>query len=168
MSVKNTPGIFLIRENTALPEGLALASEPFLPGWRIVRNINVYELSRKIEEAHWNFFYLAGEMKAIIFGHEQSGGLRRAVKQILAKLERRKCNSLEISQVASKTFLGIPFLSVRGYSRHIQKSLFLNPESKVPAAVLPAVVPRLELEKNKPPFPAEVHTREQPAHVSSV
>jgi hypothetical protein len=167
MSVKNTPGIFLIKENTALPAGLALASEPFLPGWRIVRNIDLYELSRKIEEAHWNFFYLAGEMKAIIFGHK-SEGLRRAVKQFLAKLEQRKCNSLEISQVASKTFLGIPFLSVRAYSRHIQKSLFLNPESKVPAAVLPAVFPRLELGKNKPAFPAEVHTREQPTHVTSV
>lgn len=80
MSPRNASGTILIRENTVLPAGLALESEAFLPGWRIVRDIDVYGLGRKIEEAHWNFFYLAGAIKTIVFGNEKSGSLRTAVR----------------------------------------------------------------------------------------
>ena len=166
MSAKNTSGIMLIRENTPLPAGLAFASEAFLPGWRVLRDIDLFGLNRKIEQAHWNLFYLAGEMKAIVFGHEQSGALRRAVKQILARQGGRKCNSLEITSVASKSFLGIPFLSVKAHSRHIQESLCLTPESEAAATVSLAVIPRTELESNKPPYTGATHTREHPAEVS--
>jgi hypothetical protein len=167
MSVKSTSGTVLIRESTLLPAGLALESEAFLPGWRILRDIDVYGLGQKIEKAHWNFFYLAGEMKAIVFGRERPGALRRAVKQILAKPEGRKCNSLEITSVASKSFLGIPFLSVAANSRHIQESLYLTPGRET-AARMPVVArPRSEMETKERQHHAEVQTREHPAQVSS-
>ena len=85
----------LIREDTPLPANLPIESEAFLPGWRAVRNLDGYELGRKIEEAKWYFFYLAGEIGAIALGREGLGTLRRAVKRILAKQEGQKFNSLE-------------------------------------------------------------------------
>ena len=119
MSVKNAHGTVLIRENALLPKGLALKSEAFLPGWRIVPDIDAFELARQIDEAHWTFFYLAGEMKAIVFGREQPGALRGAVKRILAKRKTPERNALQITSVVSQTFLGIPFMSVTAVSRHI-------------------------------------------------
>jgi hypothetical protein len=152
MSGKNATGPVLIRENTLLPAGLALQSEAFLPGWRIVRDIDVYGLGRKIEEARWIFFYLAGEEKATVFGRENSGALRGAVKQILAKQGGQKYNLLEIRSIAAKRFLGIPFLSVAANSRHIQESPYLIPGSDV-AARIPAS--RIEPESAKRPYHAE-------------
>lgn len=127
MSANNTSRSIIIRDNTLLPAGLAVESEAFLPGWRVVKNLDGYGLEQKIEEAKWYFFYLAGEHRAIALGREGLGTLRRAVKQILAKREGQTFNSLEITKVASKRFLGIPFMSVTAHFRHIQQEICLVP-----------------------------------------
>lgn len=165
MSANNILGTILIRENTLLPTSLALQGEAFLPGWRIVRDIDVHGLGRKIDEAHWNFFYLAGEIKAIVFGHEQPGALCKAVKQILAKQEGQKCNSLEITSVTSKSFLGIPFLSVTANSRHIQESLYLVPVAGLAPGATAAAVPGTKFDGSERPPHGEVLTRQDPALV---
>ncbi len=127
MSANNTSGTILIRENTLLPAGLAVESEVFLSEWRIVKNLDRSALTRKIEDANWNFFYLAGEIRATVLGHDRPGTLRRAVKRVLAKQEGQKFNSLEITKVVSKRFLGIPFMSVAAHFRHIQQGVGLVP-----------------------------------------
>ena len=127
MSANDKSRSILIRENTALPVGLTVESEVFLPGWRAARNLDGYGLGQKMEEAKWYFSYLAGEHRAIALGREELGTLRRAVKQILAKQEGRTFNSLEITKVASKRFLGIPFMSVAAHFRHIQEGICLVP-----------------------------------------
>ena len=66
MSANNNSGTIFIREKTLLPVVLSIESEVFLPGWRAVRNLNGYELGRKIAQVRWSFFYLAGEMRAIV------------------------------------------------------------------------------------------------------
>jgi hypothetical protein len=126
MPDSNRAKTILIREDTPLPANLPIESEAFLPGWGAVRNLDGYELGRKIEAANWNFFYLAGDISAIALGREGLGTLRRAVKRILAKQEGQKFNSLEITKVVSKRFLGIPFMSVTAHSRHIQQGIGLN------------------------------------------
>ena len=123
----------LIREDTPLPANLPIESEAFLPGWRAVRNLDGYELGRKIEEAKWYFFYLAGEIGAIALGVEGPGTLRRAVKRILAKQEGQKFNALEVTEIISKRFLGIPFMSVTAHSRHIQQGIgFVSAKDSAP------------------------------------
>src|SRR6266436_6663279 len=128
----------LIREDTPLPVNLSIESEAFLPGWRVVKNLDRSTLARNIEGANWNFFYLAGEMRATVFGREGLGALRRAVKCVLAKQEGQKFNSLEITKVVSKRFFGIPFISVTAHSRHIQQGIGLVPAKdlglRMPAA----------------------------------
>src|SRR5258708_28352082 len=127
MSTNNTFGTILIRENTLLPAGLAIESEVFLPGWRVVKNLDGYGLGQKIYETKWYFFYLAGEIRAIALGREGLGTLRRAVMQVMARPDGQKFNSLEITKVASKRFLGIPFTSITAHFRHIQQGICLVP-----------------------------------------
>src|SRR6267154_2685232 len=117
-SINRTRTVFF-REDTQLPATLAIESEAFLPGWRIVKNLDRQALTREIEAANWNFFYLAGEIRATVFGRERPGALRRAVKCVLAKQEGQKFNSLDLTRIVSKWFLGIPFMSVAVHSRHI-------------------------------------------------
>ena len=127
MSSMNQTRTVFIREDTALPTTLSIESEPFLPGWLVVKNLDRQALTREVEGVNWNFFYLAGEIRATVFGRAGLGALRRAVKCVLAKQEGQKFNSLEITKVVSKRFLGIPFMSVTAHSRHIQQGIGLVP-----------------------------------------
>jgi PII-like signaling protein len=120
-------GTILINDGTLLPDALRFETEPCAPGWRLVRNLDGYGLDRKIHEAGWTFFCLAGETKVTVFGIDGEKMVRRAVKQILATL-KSQFNSLEITRVASvasKRFLGVRYVTVSAQSRHIQESLFL-------------------------------------------
>jgi hypothetical protein len=123
----NRARTILIREDTPLLANMPIESDAYLPGWRAVRNLDGYELGRKIEVAKCNFFYLAGETTVIVLGREGQGTLRRAVKRVLAKREGQKFNSLEITKLASKQFLGIPFMSVTAHFRHIQQGICMVP-----------------------------------------
>jgi hypothetical protein len=127
-----------MREGTLLPAGLAVENEVFLSGWRVIKNLDRSTLARNIEGAKWNFFYLAREIRATVLGRNLSETLRRAVKCVLAKQEGQKFNSLEITKVVSKRFLGIPFMSVTAHSRHIQQGICLGPAKdcglRMPAA----------------------------------
>ena len=118
-------GTILIKEGTRLPEYLRFEREPCAPGWRLVKNLDGYELGRQIHEAGWTFSRRAGEIGATVFGLDEQKALRRAVEQILASLESAEFNSLEIIRVASeasKRFLGVRYVTVSAQSGHIQAS----------------------------------------------
>ena len=120
----NTDSI-LIKEGTPLPEGMQLESEPYSTGWRLAKNFGGGELDRNIRDAGWNLFYMAGEIKVSVFGLDGENTRRKAIEQMLGKLKLDKFNCLEITQVAAKRFLGVPYLSVAAHWRHIQESLVL-------------------------------------------
>jgi hypothetical protein len=127
----NQTETILIKEGTILPPGLVIETEAFLPGWRILKSPDRLALTRTIEAAHWHFFYLAGDLSATALGHDLSGTLRRAAKRILARQKAQEFNSLEITSVITKSFLGIPYTSVIAHSRHIQQDLCLVPEKTI-------------------------------------
>jgi hypothetical protein len=118
-------GTILIKEGTVLPEGLQLESEPYVKGWKLVKNLCGSGLDRKLCEARWTFFYMAGEVNGAAVGSDSEKMTRRAVKKVIASMESDKLNCLEIGQVAAKRFLGLPYVTVSAHPRHIQESIFL-------------------------------------------
>ena len=120
-------GMVLIRDGALLPPDMAIESEPFLPGWRVVKNLDGYTLNRKIKEVNWNFVRLTGEYKARVVGRAYAGTLRRGVTRILMELRGRKFNSLEITSVVLRRFVGLAFLSISANRRHIQGGLKVTP-----------------------------------------
>src|SRR5260370_29246725 len=123
----NSIATILMREGTLLPAGLAVENEVFLPGWKVIKNLDRSTLAQNIEGAKWNFFYLAREIRATVLGRNLSETLRRAVKCVLAKQEEQKFNSLEITNVVSKRFPGVPFMIVTAHSPHIHHGILLGP-----------------------------------------
>lgn len=120
-------GRIFVRDGTVLPEIMQVESEPYMPGWRSVSNLDGYALGRKIHDAGWTFFCLAYETKATVFGIDGEKMVRRAIERILAnrEAEAERFNSLEIVRVASlasNRFLGIRHVTVSARSRHIQES----------------------------------------------
>lgn len=118
-------GTILIKAGTLLPEALRLETESFVTGWTLVKNLDGYGLDRRIREAGWTFFCLAGEISATGFGFEGQKTERRAVRRLLANAASENFNTLEIARMVSRNFLGVPYTTVYAHSRHVQKSLFL-------------------------------------------
>src|SRR6267378_2037783 len=121
------PGIILIKEGTLLPEGVRFESEPCVPGWRLVKDLDGCGLDRKIRDAGWTFFCLAGQLGATVFGIDEQKTLSRAVGQILANLESAEFNSLEIMRVnseASKRFRGFALCNCPPPYRDFQERRF--------------------------------------------
>jgi hypothetical protein len=116
-------GTIFIKDGTLVPETLQLESEPCGTGWRLVKNLDGCGLDRSLQEAGWTFLYLHGEIKGTTFGFDARGNVHKATKRILAALKSGKFNGLEITQVATKRFCGLPYATVRARSRHIQDSL---------------------------------------------
>jgi hypothetical protein len=134
-------GRILVREGTLLPGALQLQSEPYMPGWRLVTELDTDRLSERIHQAGWTFFSLAGEIQASGFDRERQKTVRSGVKRILANPKSSKFNALELTGVASKRFLGMPYVTVSARSRHIQEGMqLLGPgtiESRAEQRLLP-------------------------------
>jgi hypothetical protein len=126
--VQNTieAGNVLIKEGTPLPEVLRIESEVCVPGWALVEDLDGYGLDREIQKAGWTFFCLAGEVKATVLGINRQKMVRAAIKRIVERPKSKEFNSLEITRVAPRRFLGVPYMSVDAQLRHIQGSSLLR------------------------------------------
>src|SRR5579872_2841535 len=111
MAQKIEIGTLLLEEGTPLPASLPIESDPYLQGWRLVKNLSSAVLDRKLRDVGWTFFYMAGELNAMDYGSDLEKTTRKAIGRITAKLKAGKFNCLEISRVAAKSFLGLPYVA---------------------------------------------------------
>jgi hypothetical protein len=128
-------GTVLIKDDAVLPKGLHFESEPCVPGWKAVTDLDGYGLDRVIQKAGWTFFCLVGEVKSTVFGIDHQKMLRRAIERILASPKLEKFNSLEITRVASigsERFPLVRYVTVSAQPRHVQESLFLFHAGELP------------------------------------
>jgi hypothetical protein len=125
MSEKLKTGTLLIEEGVVFPDSLRVESEAYSNGWRIVKGLDGYGLDRTMSQVGWTCFYMANEISASAVAFDGERSLSRAVSQILTKLKLGRFNSLEITHVATKRFLGLPQTTVSAHARHIQESMFL-------------------------------------------
>jgi hypothetical protein len=121
-----------MKEGTLLPAALETASNAFAPGWRTFQNLSGYALSRKVEAENWQFFCLAGVLQATAVGLHGQKTLTRAIKHILRSTAMEKYNSLEVTEIAARRFLGVPYLRVSAHLRHVQESILLMPPKDPP------------------------------------
>jgi hypothetical protein len=108
-----------------LPESFQLESEPYLEGWKLVKNLGSSGLDRKLCEARWNLFYMAEEVSAVAVGSDLEKMTRRAVERIVVSTKSDGLNCLQIAQVTAKRFLGLSYVTVSAHPRHIQESTIL-------------------------------------------
>ncbi len=111
-------GTLLIEDNTALPETSLQENGSSGGGWTRISNRLTFE--KKLSTAGWTFFFMAGTIRANVFGFDRTRGIATAVKRLIAIAQREKCNCLEIDLISSHTFFGMPYVTVAAHSRHIQ------------------------------------------------
>ena len=119
-------GAILIDETPRITQLLGFKSEPYSGNWRLVRALSGFSLERKIRASGWNFFFMATEVKAIIIGALRADKIQNALKRILQKVRGQHFNSLEVTAIDARRFLGLPYAVVSAHSRHIQQSCYLD------------------------------------------
>jgi hypothetical protein len=69
---------------------------------------------------------MAGSIRANAFGFERQKMVNAALKRVIASVQLQRCNCLEIDDVATHSFLGIPYITVSAHARHIQKRMVFS------------------------------------------
>ena len=118
-------GTIFIKDDTRLPESLPIERDPYLKGWSRVKNLTSAALDKRLSEFGWTFFFLAGKVKAMAFGSNVAKTTRRAVGKVFANMKSGRFNSLEISRVQAKRFLGLRYVTVDAHLRHVQENIYL-------------------------------------------
>jgi hypothetical protein len=119
-------GTVLFRDGTIFPKDFQCESESSSPGWRSFKGLDGDGLDRMIRNAGWHFFCFAGESMISVVGLEGEKTVHKAIGRIQASLKLEKINSFEITRVAFKTFLGVPYTRLSFRMRNIQESMFLR------------------------------------------
>jgi len=120
-----TAGNILVQEGTHLPSSLLLQNGADSNRWAAVNGARS-TFEKAIQEEGWTFFFMAGEIKATVFGFDRRKALRSALKRLVANVKSQHCNSIEITRVTSKSFLKVPYVSVCAHPRHLQKGMLFS------------------------------------------
>ena len=118
-------GSILVEKGGHLPQSLVLRNESDTDGWAGIEN-GRSAFEKTIQEDGWTYFFMAGEIKATAFGldrHKRLGAVRH---RLITDARAQHSNSIEITTVTSKSFLGVPYVSVTAHVRHLQKGLLFS------------------------------------------
>jgi len=122
-----TPGTILMDKDTLRPQCFQLEDDPYPNAWMSVRHtLTSHELEKELATAGWTFFYMAGAIRTMAFGFDRARMIHAALKRLIANVKLQRCNCLEIDDVATRSFLGMPYVSVSAHPRHIQKGIVFS------------------------------------------
>jgi hypothetical protein len=119
-------GTILMADRPVMTQALGLQSEPYSANWLIVDALDGLAMDRKIDAAGWNFFFMAAEIKVMFFGAIGAKRMQNAMQRMLEKVKPLNFNCLEVTAIAAKRFLGVPYTLISAHSRHIQQSCYLD------------------------------------------
>ncbi len=113
-------GTILVESGAVLPNNVTLQSGAYTRDWNSVAHLDKVGLEAEIAKAGWTFFYMAGEIRKNAFGSDEGRRSRAAMGRVIGDALSQNCNCVEVTHVANKSFLGLPYVSITAHARHIQ------------------------------------------------
>jgi hypothetical protein len=89
MTPKVQVGTILIEERPLIAQVLGLESEPYSGNWSVIKGLDGFSLDSKDPYCWWNFFFIATEVKVMIFGAIGATNIHSALKRILEKVRQQ-------------------------------------------------------------------------------
>jgi hypothetical protein len=134
-------GTVLMRTGTFIPEPAWVKEETYSPGWQLITNLDGDGLDRHIRRNNWHFFFMGAALRGTSWGSWSGTTVRCAAIRVLRKTKPTELNCFEITDIYTRRFLGLRYVSVVGHSRHIQKNTVLQSMAeRIPQAGQPAVI----------------------------
>ena len=119
-------GTVLMKDCLVMVKAPGLQSVPYFANWGVLTALDGLGINRHIQAAGWNFFFMAAEVKVMFFGALGARRMQNALRRMLVKVKPLNFNCLEVTGIAAKQFLGVPYTVVSAHSRHIQESCYLD------------------------------------------
>jgi len=104
---------------THLPNSIRLRGERDVSGWTGLNGTRA-AFEKDVQEAGWTLFFMAGAIRTSVFGFDKNKALQVALQRLIAQVKSSHCNGIEITQVAAKSLLGVPYVTVSAHARHLQ------------------------------------------------
>jgi hypothetical protein len=115
-------GCIFVMDGLLLPPTLRFEGQPYSDGWRLLNRLKSGEIDSRAHDCNWNFIFLAEGMRRSVFGFGRAWSLRRATNKLLAEARKNAFNSVEVTEITARRFLGVHWVSVGAHSRSLQKS----------------------------------------------
>ena len=115
-------GDVMMLTGTLAPESAHLGLQQYWKAWSVVEHSEGLALDKTLRNAGWNFFFLAGMIRSYAIGNDGERTIRKAMQSVLAQVKPGSFNCVEVSDVTSARFCGIPYVRLTAHSRHMQKS----------------------------------------------
>ena len=119
-------GALFMQAGTLIPRSLGMETEECSPGWEWITNLDGDSLDRKVRNAGWSFFFLASNLRVIVWGHWTDNLVGKAIRRVLARARPAQFNCLEVTELSARRFCGIPYVHLSAHSRHIQEGMVLR------------------------------------------
>jgi hypothetical protein len=130
-----TPGNLFIERDALRPLCFQVQDDAHRTGWLPVKyDRTVLELDAELSRRGWTFFYMANVVRKTALAFDRDKGIAAALKRVMTSVREEGCNCLQINQVETHSFFGIPYVSVSAHPRHIQKGMVFSPHPQPPGA----------------------------------
>jgi hypothetical protein len=111
-----------VMDGLLLPPPLRFEGHLYSDGWKLLNRLKNGEIELRARDCSWNFVFLAETIKHTRFGFGRATSLRRAISKVLTEARRNAYNSVEVTEITTRQFLGMHWISVGAHFRSLQKS----------------------------------------------
>ena len=122
MEIAFERGSIFLMDGLLLPPPLRFEGHSYSDGWRLLNRLTGGEIELRARDCSWNFMFLAEVMRRTVFGFGRMGSLRSATNKLLGEAQRNAFNSVEVTEITARRFLGMHCVSVGAHFRSLQKS----------------------------------------------
>ena len=120
-------GTRLVAPGTLLPPQWQVEGYSADSRWsRLVKTIDNKQLESELASAGWTFFFMATTITTRAFGFSRPRMLNAAMARLMAAVTLHKCNCVEIDDISTRSFLGLPYVRIAAHPRHIQKGMVFS------------------------------------------
>jgi hypothetical protein len=117
-------GTILMEKGVLSPGCFQLEDDAHPNAWMsVTHNLSPHELEKELAASGWTFFFMAGAIRMTAFGFDRARMIHAALKRLITNVRQQKCNCLEIDDIATHSWLGMPYVSISAHPRHIQKGM---------------------------------------------
>lgn len=130
-----TSGNLFMQRDAPRPKFFHSQDDAHRTGWLPVRhNLTPRELDTELSRLGWTFFFMANVVRKSALAFDRDHAAAVALKRVMATVKEDGCNCLQVEDVETHSFFGIPYISVSAHPRHIQKSRLFTRDSQPDSA----------------------------------
>jgi hypothetical protein len=122
MEIVLANGCLFLMKGLIVPPTLCFEGQSYSEGWRLLLSLKSSEIDSRARACGWNFIFLAEAMRRTVFGLGRDRALQKATNKILAEARKNAFNSVEITEITARQFVGLHCVTVAAHSRSLQKS----------------------------------------------